>query len=107
MANVLCCVDEGVILTNVKFVVSSGGTHKRKKGGLKCLDVSARVGLWVLFGGCRTAASFKPVYKSTKKSQNLCCKAVVQKREFGDVPCACGAQIFYTTFILQTNILLY
>lgn len=35
MASAFCCLDEGVFLTNVKFaVVSSGGTHTRRRGSL-------------------------------------------------------------------------
>lgn len=66
----------------------------RKQGGLKCLDASARVGFWVLFGVCRSVALFKPVCRSTKKSHNLC-------RE-GNWRCAMC--LWYTNFLYNIHL---
>lgn len=53
------------------------GNSQEKEGRLEVLEMSARVGFWVLIGGCSYNGLTQPSL-SLKKLQNLCCKAVVQ-----------------------------
>lgn len=53
------------------------GNSQEKEGRLEVLEMSAKVGFWVLIGGYSYNGLTQPSL-SLKKLQNLCCKAVVQ-----------------------------
>lgn len=73
MANVFCCLDEGLNECEVCCGFKQGNSQK-KEGRLEVLEMSARVGFWVLIGVYSYMALFNPVYESTKNPRTSAVK---------------------------------